>query len=168
MTVSIYTASVPVLKQMLGALSGVLAKAAANAAERKIDPSVFVAARLAPDMFALARQVQIATDMSKGGIARLAGVEIPKYEDTETTLEALQERLAKTIAFIESVPVAAIEGSDDKTIVITAGSRELTFTGQTYLLHWVLPNVIFHVTTAYDILRQNGVPVGKRDFLGAF
>jgi hypothetical protein len=117
-------------------------------------------------MFALARQVQIATDMAKGGIARLAGVEIPKYEDTETTLEALQERLAKTIAFIESVPAAAIEGSDDKTIVITAGPRELTFTGQSYLLSWVLPNVIFHVTTAYDILRHNGVPVGKRDFLG--
>jgi hypothetical protein len=166
MTVSIYTASVPVLKQMLGGLSGVLTKAAANAAERKIDPSVFIAARLAPDMFALARQVQIATDMAKGGIARLAGVEIPKYEDTETTLEALQERLAKTIAFIESVPAASIEGTDDKTIVITAGQRELTFTGQAYLLSWVLPNVIFHVTTAYDILRHNGVPVGKRDFLG--
>ena len=168
MTVSIYTASVPVLKQMLGALSGVITKAAANAAERKIDPSVFVVARLAPDMFAFARQVQIATDMAKGGIGRLAGVEIPKYEDTETTLEALQERLAKTIAFIEGVPAASIEGTDDKTIVITAGPRELTFTGQTYLLHWVLPNVIFHVTTAYDILRHNGVPVGKRDFLGSF
>jgi hypothetical protein len=166
MTVSIYTASVPVLKQMLGGLSGVLTKAAANAAERKIDPSVFIVARLAPDMFALARQVQIATDMAKGGIARLAGVEIPKYEDTETTLEALQERLAKTIAFIESVPAAAIEGSDDKTIVITAGPRELTFTGQSYLLSWVLPNVIFHVTTAYDILRHNGVPVVMGYFLG--
>jgi len=168
MTVSIYTASVPVLKQMLGGLSGVLTKAAANAAERKIDPSVFIVSRLAPDMFAFARQVQIATDMAKGGIARLAGVEVPKYEDTETTFEELQERLAKTIAFIESVPAASIEGTDDKTIVITAGPRELTFTGQSYLLHWVLPNVIFHVTTAYDILRHNGVPVGKRDFLGSF
>jgi hypothetical protein len=167
MAVSMYTASVPVLTQMLGALSKVLAKGAAHAAERKIDPSVFVTARLAPDMFALARQVQIATDMSKGGIARLAGVEIPKYEDTETTLEALQERLAKTIAFLESIPAASLDGTDDKDITIQVAKQDRHFKGSDYLLGWVIPNMMFHCATAYDILRHNGVPVGKRDFLGA-
>jgi len=168
MTISMYAASVPVLKQMLGALSAVLAKGAANADSRKIDPSVFVAARLAPDMFALARQVQIATDMTKGGIARLAGVEIPKYEDTETTIEALQTRLAKTITFIESVTSAQLDGTEDKAITITVAKQDRHFTGQSYLLHWVIPNVMFHVTTAYNILRHNGVDIGKRDFLGSF
>lgn len=167
MAVSIYTASVPLLSHMLKALSAVLAKGAANAAERKIDPSVFMTARLAPDMFALARQVQIATDMTKGGIARLAGVEIPKYEDTETTIEELQARLAKTVAFIEGIPAASIEGTDGKAITIQVAKQDRHFTGQDYLLTWVIPNVMFHVTTAYDILRHNGVPVGKRDFLGA-
>ncbi len=166
MTVSIYTASVPLLKQMLEALSKNLAKAASHAAEHKIDPSIFVTARLAPDMFALARQVQVATDMSKGGIARLAGVEIPKYEDTEATLEDLQARIAKTVAFMEGVPASAIEGSDAKTISFKAGPRELSFTGTNYLLQWVIPNVMFHVTTAYDILRHNGVKLSKSDFLG--
>ena len=167
MTVTIYTASVPLLSQMLGALSGVLGKGAAYAAERKIDPAVFVTARLAPDMLALARQVQIATDMAKGGVARLAGVVIPKYEDDETTLEALQARIAKTVAFIESIPAASIEGTDDKDITITVAKADRHFKGGDYLLRWVIPNVMFHVTTAYDILRHNGVPVGKRDFLGA-
>jgi hypothetical protein len=160
-----YTASVPLMKQMLGGLSAVLGKAAADATARKIDPSVFVAARLAPDMFALARQVQIATDGAKAGIARLAGQEAPKYEDTESTIEELQARLAKTIAYIESVPANAIEGSDAKTIVFKAGQREMSFTGQDYLMSWMIPNVMFHVTTAYDILRHNGVNVGKRDYL---
>jgi hypothetical protein len=167
MTVSIYTASVPLLSHMLNALSNVLAKGAANAAERKIDPSVFVTARIAPDMFALARQVQIATDMSKGGVARLAGVEIPKFEDTETTLEDLQARIAKTVAFMQSVPESAFAGADTKEISFKAGQREMNFTGSDYLLKWVIPNMMFHCTTAYDILRHNGVPVGKRDFLGA-
>ena len=166
MAVSIYTASVPVLTQMLEALSKVLGKAAESATERKIDPAVFVGARLAPDMFALARQVQIATDMSKGGIARLAGIEIPKYEDTETTIEALQERLMKTIAFMHSAPGDAIDAADDKDITITVAKKDMHFKGADYLLHWVLPNVMFHVTTAYDILRHNGVAIGKRDFLG--
>lgn len=166
MTVSIYTASVPLLKQMLEALSKNLGKAAAHAAERKIDPSIFVSARLAPDMFALARQVQVATDMSKGGVARLAGVEIPKFEDTETTLEELQARIAKTVAFMEGIPASAIEGSDAKAISFKAGPREMNFTGADYLLSWVIPNMMFHVTTAYDILRHNGVPLSKRDFLG--
>ena len=166
MAVSIYTASVPLISHMLNALSNVLGKGAANAAERKIDPSVFVTARLAPDMLSLARQVQIATDMSKGGVARLAGVEIPKYEDTETTIEDLQARIAKTIAFMQSVPESAIAGADAKEITFKAGQRDMSFSGADYLLKWVIPNMMFHVTTAYDILRHNGVPVGKRDFLG--
>jgi len=168
MTISMYSASVPLIKQMLGALSGVLGKAAENATARKIDPSVFVTARLAPDMFTLARQVQVAADMSKGGIARLAGVEIPKYEDDETTLEALQARLAKTIAFIDSIPAAQLDGTEDKAITIQVRQTDMHFTGQRYLLGWVIPNVMFHITTAYNILRHNGVEIGKRDYLGAF
>jgi hypothetical protein len=168
MTVSIYTASVPVLKQMLGALSDVLDKGAAFAEAKKIDPAVLLASRLAPDMFALTRQVQIATDQAKGGIGRLAGVEIPKFEDDETTIDQLKARLARTIAFIESVPASQIDGADDKPITITLRAGDRHFTGQTYLLHWVLPNVLFHVTTAYNILRHNGVEIGKRDFLGSF
>ena len=168
MTVSIYTASVPVLKQMLGALSDVLDKGAAFAEAKKIDPAVLLASRLAPDMFALTRQVQIATDQSKGGIARLAGVEIPKYEDSEATIAALQERLAKTIAFMESAPVDAINASASNEIVLKIRDNELRFTGSRYLLGWVIPNVMFHVTTTYNILRHNGVEIGKRDFLGAF
>ena len=166
MTVSIYTASTPLLSHMLQALSNVLGKAATNAAERKIDPSVFVNARLAPDMLALARQVMIATDMSKAGIARLAGVENPKYEDNETTIEELQARIAKTIAFMQSIPESAIAGTDAKEITFKAWPRDMSFSGADYLLKWVIPNMMFHVTTAYDILRHNGVPVGKRDFLG--
>lgn len=166
MAVTIYTASVPLLKQLLEALSNNLGKAAVNAAERKIDPSIFVNARLAPDMFALARQVQVATDMSKAAIARLGGVEIPKFEDTETTLEELQARIAKTVVFMESVPASVIAGSDDKAISFKSGPREMNLTGADYLLTWVIPHVMFHVITAYDILRHNGVPLAKRDFIG--
>ena len=168
MTLSMYAASVPVLKQMLGSLSDIIAKAIADATERSIDPAVFVTDRLAPDMFPFSRQVQIATDMAKGAVCRLAGVEIPKYEDSETTLEELQARLAKTIAFIETIPASAINGSEEKDITITLRRGDLQFKGHAYLLHWALPQVIFHVTTAYDILRHNGVPIGKRDFVGAF
>jgi hypothetical protein len=168
MSLSMYDASVPMLKQMLGATSDILGKAAAFAAAKKIDESVLLGARLAPDMFALTRQVQIATDQSKGGIARLAGVEIPKYEDSEATIAALQERLAKTIAFMESAPVDAINASASNEIVLKIRDNELRFTGSRYLLGWVIPNVMFHVTTTYNILRHNGVEIGKRDFLGAF
>ena len=168
MTVSMHSVAVPVLKQMLGSLSTILGKATEFAAAKKIDPSVLLASRLAPDMFALTRQVQIATDMAKGGMARLAGIDAPKYEDDEATIEALQARLAKTIAFIESVPAASIDGTEDKAITLTLRSGDMHFTGEKYLLHWVLTNVIFHVTTAYDILRHNGMDIGKRDFLGSF
>ena len=168
MTVSMYSAGVPILKQMLGALSAVLDKAAAFAEAKKIDPAVLLASRLAPDMFALTRQVQIATDQTKGGIARLAGVEIPKFEDDETTIDQLKARIAKTIAFIDSIPAASIDGTEAKAITLTMRVGDMHFTGQTYLLNWVLPNVLFHCTTAYNILRHNGVEIGKRDFLGSF
>ena len=166
MALSMYQSSVPMLKRMLGSLSTLLTKAAAHAEAKKIDPAVLVGARLFPDMFALARQVQIATDQAKGCAARLAGVEVPKYEDTETTFAELQARLAKTIAFLDSLTPAQIDGSEDKDIHLKLRTREVTFKGQPYLLTFVYPNFFFHVTTAYDILRHNGVEVGKMDFLG--
>ncbi len=166
MSISMHQVAVPVLKQMLGSLSAILGKGAADAEARKIDPSVFLTDRLAPDMFALTRQVQIATDMTKGGLGRLAGVEIPKYEDTEASFAELQARLEKTIAFIDSIPASAIDGTEEKAITITIAKQDMHFTGQAYLLNWMLPNVMFHITTAYNILRHNGVQIGKRDFLG--
>jgi hypothetical protein len=117
-------------------------------------------------MFALTRQVQIASDMTKNGIGRLAGVEIPKFADTEASFAELQERIEKTIAFIDSVPASAIDGTEEKAITITIAKKDMHFTGQAYLLNWMLPNVFFHITTAYNILRHNGVAIGKRDFLG--
>jgi hypothetical protein len=165
MSISMYAASVPVMKQMLSGLSNCLTKAAASAEARKFDPSVLLASRLAPDMFALARQVQIATDGAKGGVSRLAGVEIPKYEDNEASIAELQARIEKTLAFIDSIPQASIDGTDDKDITITVAKQDMHFKGADYLLHWVLPNFFFHVTTAYAILRHNGVDIGKRDYL---
>jgi hypothetical protein len=167
MAISMYQASVPIFLQMLNSLSAILDKAEAFAAERKIEPAVLLGFRLAPDMFPLARQVQIATDMAKGCCARLAGVEIPKYADDETTFADLKGRIARTIAFVQSFEPGAIDGSEERAIALTAGSRELRFTGQDYLVSFVLPNFYFHVTTAYAILRHCGLPIGKRDYLGA-
>ena len=167
MTLSMYQASAPVLLHSLAAFEAVLDKAAAHAEARKIDQSVFIQARLAPDMFAFARQIQIATDMAKGGVARLAGLESPRMEDNETTFEELKARLQKTQDFIRTVQPAQIDGSEDRDITIQAGPQTLNFKGQPYLLHWVLPNVYFHLTAAYAILRHNGVDLGKRDFLGS-
>ncbi len=166
MTVSIYTASIPVLTRSLRALSAILAKGQAFAEAKKIEPSVLLASRLAPDMFPLSRQVQIASDGAKG-VARLVDVEIPKYEDTETTFEQLQERIAKTVAFLEAIPAGSFEGSDTKAITLKMRSGDIEFTGESFLLTFVIPNLMFHVTTAYNILRHNGVEIGKRDFLGA-
>ncbi len=168
MTLSMSAVSIPVIKQMLGSLSAILEKAAAFAAQKKIDEQVLLSARLAPDMLPLTRQVQIASDMCKGGMARLAGVEIPKYEDTEASFAELQARIVKTLAFIETLPTDAIDASAERVIVIKLRDREITFTGLTNVLHWVFPHMIFHVTTAYDILRHNGVELGKRDFIGSF
>ena len=166
MAVSMYQASVPAFVQMLSSLAAILDKAEAYAAERKIDPAVLLGWRLAPDMFALARQVQIATDHAKGCCAQLAGVEVPKYADEETTFADLRARVARTIDFVRSFEPSDIDGSEDRGITITAGGRELRFKGQQYLVNFVLPNFYFHVTTAYDILRHCGLPIGKRDFMG--
>jgi hypothetical protein len=166
MKISMYTASAPRLVHVLKCLSAILAKGEAHAAERKIEPSVLLGARLFPDMFPLTRQVQVACDTAKGAAARLGGVDVPRHEDTEQTFAQLQERIAKVIAFVESVPAAAIDGSEDRRIVLTIRGQEVPFTGLQYLLEFVLPNVYFHTVTAYNILRHNGVALGKRDFLG--
>lgn len=163
---TMYDATIPTLKRLLTNLSAILKKGEAHADAKKIDHSIFLNARLAPDMYALTRQVQIATDMSKGAVARLAGVDIPKYEDDETTFADLQARITKTVAFIDGIKPAQLEGSENRDVVITVRDTNLAFKGQAYLLNWVNPNVYFHVATAYNILRHNGVELGKLDFLG--
>jgi hypothetical protein len=167
MAMSMYQASVPAFVQMLSSLSAILDKAEAYAIERKIDPAVLLAWRLAPDMFALTRQVQIAADQAKGCCARLAGVEVPKYADDEASFADLRARIARTLDFIRGFEPGDIDGSEERDIAITAGSRELRFKGQQYLMTFVLPNFYFHVTAAYAILRHCSVPIGKRDYLGA-
>ena len=167
MALSMYDFSIPVLKQSLGSLAAILRKAADHAESRKIDPAAFIGARLFPDMFALAKQVQIATDQAKGCAARLAGIDIPSFEDNETTFGELQARIEKTIAFLDSVKAQQINGSETRHIVLQLRERTVEFKGQDYLLKWVMPNFYFHVTTAYNILRHNGVDIGKRDFLGS-
>jgi hypothetical protein len=166
MTISMYQAAVPAFVQMLTALSKVLDKAADFAAAKKIDPSVLLNARLAPDMFPLLRQVQIAADFAKGPMARLAGQEVPKYDDSETTIDALKARIAKTLAFVQSFGAAQIDGSEAREIVLTVGGQPMTLTGQNYLVNFALPNFYFHVTSAYAILRHNGVEIGKKDYMG--
>lgn len=167
MTISMYQASIPAYIRALNNLSNILTKAQANAESRKIDLGVFVNARLAPDMFPLSRQIQITTDVIKGGIARLAGSEIPSYADTETTFDELQARIKKTITFIQSFKPAQIDGSEEKPIALKVGGRDLNFTGLDYLLNFITPNVYFHITATYAILRHNGVDLGKGDYLGS-
>jgi len=166
MTISMYTASTPRLANTLKNLSAILTKAEAHAEARKIDPAVLLAARLYPDMFPLSRQIQIACDNAKGAIARLAGLEVPKHEDNEKTFAELQQRIAKVVAFIESVPPQQVDGSEERKIILMLRGQETVFTGLQYLTGFVLPNFYFHAVTAYDILRHNGVEIGKRDFLG--
>jgi len=166
MTLSMYQASAPRFAHMLKSLAAILDKAQAHAEARKIDPLVLSAARLYPDMFALARQVQVACDTAKGAVARLAGVENPKHEDTEKTFAELKARIDKTVAFIEGVKPAQIDGSEDREIVMKLGPREVQWKGMQYLLGFALPNFYFHAATAYDILRHNGVELAKRDFIG--
>jgi len=161
-----YQASIPSFVRMLGNLSAILDKAAAHAEVKKIDPEVFINARLAPDMFPLSRQVQIATDMVKGCAARLAGIEVPRYEDNETTFDELQARIDKTKAFLQSISASQIDGSEERQITLKFGSRELSFLGQPYLLDFVLPNFHFHLSMTYAILRHNGVEIGKKDYIG--
>lgn len=167
MSLSMHAASVPVFQHMLGALRQVLVKAEAHATARKIDPAVLLQARLYPDMLPLARQVQIACDFAKGAPARLAGAEVPAYPDDETSFAELQARIDKTLAFAGGFTAAQVDGSEARTVVQWPGTpREIRFNGQDYLLRFALPNFFFHVTTAYDILRHNGVELGKRDYLG--
>jgi hypothetical protein len=169
MTISLYDASIPVLQQMLNALSGVLKKAEAHATEKNIDPNAFLQARLFPDMFPLVRQVQIAVDFAKGISSRLAEVELPKYDDTETTFAELQALIAKVLAYIGEFTPEQINGKEGIEIVTRPGTpKEKRFSGQSYLLTYGLPQFFFHVTTTYALLRHNGVEVGKRDYMGAF
>ena len=169
MTISMYNASVPVFKQLLNSLSMILGKAEAHALDHKIDPTILLQARLFPDMFNLTRQVQIAADFAKGVTARLAGIDVPVYEDNEVSFKELQTRIAKTVSFISSVTPTKIEGSEERDIITQAGTpKEKKFTGQPYLLHYGLPQFFFHVTTAYDILRNSGIAIGKRDYMGTF
>jgi uncharacterized protein len=163
--ISMYQASSPVFLHMLKSLATILAKAAENAEARGIAPDVLASARLAPDMRPFYAQVQMATDSAKGAAARLSGVENPSFPDVETTFPELQERVAKTIAFVESVPADKIDGSEGREVVLKFPSGEHRFDGRSYLLNFALPNFMFHVTTAYAILRHNGVPLGKMDFL---
>ena len=165
MSLSMYQASAPVFLRQLKALSAILGKGAAVAAERGNEREL-IEARLAPDMFPLARQVQIATDAARGAIARLAGMAVPSVPDEETSFIELQKRVADTIAFIDSVPAEKIDGGEARTFTIKMRQQDMPFVGQPYLLHFALPNFFFHVTAAYAILRAQGVPVGKVDFLG--
>jgi hypothetical protein len=153
---------------MLGNLSAILDKGAAFAEMRKIDPSVLVNARLAPDMLPLSRQVQIASDGAKGCAARLAGVEVPSYPDTETTFPELQDRIARTLEFLKTIAASQVDGSEERPVSLKFGGTPINLRGQDYLLTFALPHVLFHVTTAYDILRHNGVEIGKMDYLGSF
>lgn len=167
MSISMYQASVPIFIRALENLSVILHKAVVHAEAKKIDPSVLISARLYPDMLPLSRQVQIASDSSKGPAARLAGVLRPAYEDNETTFDELQTRIAKTIAFLKTITPAQIDGSEDRDISVQFPGREMHFKGLPYLLGFALPNLFFHVTTAYAILRANGVELTKPDFIGA-
>jgi len=166
MKLTMHQASAARFAAMLRNLSAILDKAEAYAAARKIDPAALTAFRLYPDMFPLTRQVQIACDTAKGAVARLAGVEMPKHEDAEQTFAELKARIAKTVAFIESVPAGKIDGADEREVTIRQRGQDVKLTGLQYLLAVAQPNFYFHVTTAYNILRHNGVELGKRDFLG--
>lgn len=167
MSLSMHAASVPVFVRMLGNLLTWLDKAEAHAQARKFDANNFVGLRLAPDMLPFARQIQIATDTAKGCVARLAGLEVPKWEDNEATLDDLRARVRKAIDYVQSIPAAQIDGSEQREIVLPMRSGDpLRFSGENYVRFWVLPNFFFHVTTAYALLRHGGVEIGKGDYLG--
>ncbi len=166
MATTLYDTTVPVLRKMLANLSAILDKAEAHAAARRIDPAVLLQSRLFPDMFALTKQVQIACDFAKGAAARLSGVEVPKYEDNETSFEQLRARIAKTLAFVESCKREGYSGAETREVSLTLGGKAYEFNGLDYANYVVFPNFYFHVTTAYNILRHNGVELGKLDFVG--
>lgn len=166
MALSMYQASVPVFVRMLGNLRVILERGSAYAESRKFDATLLADSRLFADMFPLVRQVQIATDGAKGCAARLAGIEPPKFDDTEKTMSDILARIDKTIAFLNSVKAEQVDGSEDRPITLTLRSGELKFDGQSFLLNFALPNFYFHITTTYNILRHNGVEIGKMDYLG--
>src|SRR5271168_3657445 len=168
MSLSMYQSLIPVSLRQLSNLSALLQKAEAHAMAKKIEPEVFINARLAPDMFPLSRQIQIATDVVKGGAARLAGVEVPSYPDTEKTFPELYARIDKVIEFLKTFKSNQIDGSEDRKVTLKLGGQETSFFGQPYLLNFVLPNLYFHISIAYAILRHNGVDIGKKDYLGSF
>jgi hypothetical protein len=169
MTSPMYTHSVPVFKQMLTALKAILAQASEYAASKSIEPNALLQARLAPDMFPLLKQVQIAADFSRGITARLAGVDVPVFAGDEATFADLDALLTQTLAFLDSADAAQFEGKESAEIVLRPGTpKEKKLSGQTYLANYGLPQFFFHVTTAYDILRHNGLPIGKRDYMGAY
>jgi len=161
-----YQASIPAFVKMLNVLTAILDKAEAYAAERKIAPEVLLNWRIAPDMYPLTRQIQLTSDFAKGAAARLAGKEVPKYADEESTFAELKARIAKTLAFVQGFGPNHIDDSETRDVTLTVGGQEIRFKGEAYLVHFVLPNFYFHAATAYDIVRSFGVPVGKRDFLG--
>ncbi len=168
MSITMHSASVPIFVKMLGNVSVWLDTAEAHAAAKKFDMSVLLTSRLAPDMLPLTRQVQIACDSAKFGVARLAGGDAPKFEDNESTVAELKARLAATIAYLQSVPASQVDGTEDKDVEVpTRAGEPMKFKGEAYLKHFVLPNLFFHVTTVYALLRHNGVELGKRDFLNA-
>ena len=167
MPITMYSASVPVFNRILGNVGSWLDKAEAHAAAKKFDPAVYLTARLAPDMLPLAKQIQIACDAAKFCVARLAGSEAPKFEDSETTFAELRERIARTLAYVNSVPAAQIDGTDAKDVSVPRRDGSMTMKGEDYLRHFVLPNFYFHATTTYALLRHYGVELGKADFLGS-
>jgi uncharacterized protein len=168
MSITMHSASVPIFVKMLGNVSVWLDTAEAHAATKKFDVAVLLSSRLAPDMLPLTRQIQIACDSAKFGVARLAGSDAPKFEDNETTVAQLKARLAATIVYLQSVPASKVDGTEDKDVEVpTRAGEPLKFKGEAYLKHFVLPNLFFHVTTVYALLRHNGVELGKRDFLNA-
>ena len=166
MSLSVHESSVGVMTRMLGRLSVLLEKAEAHATAQGIDPATLLAARLAPDMYPLTRQVQTASDNAKGCGARLAGVAIPSYPDDEASFAELQARIEKTVKFLQEIDPQALQGAEDRVIDLKAGRASLTLSGRDYLFRFALPNFFFHVATAYDILRSQGVPLGKFDYLG--
>ena len=169
MTDAIYASSVPVFKQMLGGLAAILARAEAHAAEKQIEPAALIQARLFPDMFPLGRQVQIACDFARGVSARLAGAEVPKYDDSEQSFAELRGLISRSIDFIDGLSPAQFADAAQRPIVTRPGTpKERRFDGQSYLLSYGLPQFFFHVTTAYALLRHNGLEIGKRDYMGQY
>ena len=167
MSITMHSASVPIFVRMLGNMTVWLDKAEAHAQAKKFEPAVYLTSRLAPDMLPFTKQIQIACDAVKFGIARLAGIEAPKFEDNETSLADLRARIRKTIDFVESVPASKIDGSETRDVIVPRRDGSMTLKGEVYLKHFALPNFFFHVTTVYALLRHNGVELGKADYLGS-